>query len=124
MEPGQLIFKLLKENAAVAALVAQRIQPLRLAQGLARPAIIYQQISCVPGRCDGYDRLRYQLTLYASSYEVLTQLARAVRRALHGYEEGEIYIEFDQEIDGFDNPADLYSRHHDYLLDFPNPLTS
>lgn len=124
MTPAEFLRSLLVAAPSVTALVQQRVYPLRIAQGVALPAVAYQQISLVPGRCDGYDRLRYQVSLFASSYAQLSALAAATRAALHGYEIGEIYCELDQEIDQFDEAGSTYFRTQDFFLEYPNPQFS
>jgi len=124
MYPGDLLYSLLTAHADVMALVGGRVYPVKVPQGKPLPAVVYQQISGPSGRCASYDRLRYQLSLYTTTYTQAQQLSLAVRQCLDGYEEGETSITLDQEIDQFSEPADAYFRTQDYLLDFPNPLSS
>jgi hypothetical protein len=73
----------LAADAGIAALVAGRIRPLRLAQGEAYPALTYQRIAGTPrSTLDGATgRLRslVQVTCWAETYLGAKQLAATVR---------------------------------------------
>jgi hypothetical protein len=80
---------LLAADPGVSALVADRIRPLRLAQGETYPAITYQRIACSPrSTLDGATgRLRsvVQATCWAESYLEAHALADAVRACVTDY---------------------------------------
>lgn len=131
MEPGQLLFTLLSQAAPVAALLPYvrqgqpevKVYPVVAPENTPLPYVCYQLISRVPdgsALCDLGDAARVQLSLYATSYAQLCQLAQACRRALHGREAGGVSLELANE---FDHPpqdsTQAYFRSQDYLCDLP-----
>ena len=82
------ICELLSTNAAVAALVGDRIKPDILPQGLAMPAITYQLISGPRDQtADGPTGLvnsRWQINMWAETYDDVLTVRTAVRKAMNG----------------------------------------
>lgn len=80
----------LMADAAVAALVDDRVYPLVIPIEAARPAIAFQRIS-TPEREDAFDgpvgsvTARIQLTFESTTYTDAKRLARACRRRLNGF---------------------------------------
>ena len=76
-------------DAAIAAVVGQRMYPRRLPQGPTLPALVYQRIDTrrehdMDGP-DGLPRPRVQVTAWAASVQTATDLAAAVRERLDGF---------------------------------------
>lgn len=85
MTPDQLLGWALRNDAAVDALIDERVYPLVIPQDATRPAIAYQQISGpVTYSHSGptLESVRFQLTLEGRTYGEAVQLATAVRSAL------------------------------------------
>ncbi|MGI4736327.1 MAG: DUF3168 domain-containing protein [Janthinobacterium lividum] len=128
MEPGAILFDLLKQAAPVVALLGYvdksqaqqyRIYPLRAPQGTPYPYATYQVVSGQANStmgCDLDDDARVQLSLFAATYEQITQLHLACRRALHGREVGSALVEFDTYQESFQDNALCFLRTQDYLL--------
>lgn len=76
----------LLDNAAVAALVGDRIYPLVIPQGESLPAITYSIVATdedtQEGDADTLARARVQLDCWATTHKQANDLARAVRLAL------------------------------------------
>ena len=83
MNAEAIIVALLKADATVTGLVADRIKPSELAQGLARPAVVYDHISTVThntlSTAEAVQRKtsRIQLTVLAGSYPQQKSLLKA-----------------------------------------------
>ena len=127
MDVGTLIFGLLSQNATIQALCGGRVFPVRVPQGQAMPAVVYQLISQIPqqyiGNQRSYDLARVQISIFADSYPALAPLAAAVRLALDGYRQADIIsVVLDIETDHFEDGADRYHRSQDYRLNLPSPV--
>jgi len=123
MEPGQLIFSLLRQSPAVAALAGARIFPLRVSQGQPRPALVYQVVGdstdTLPA-CAGNESPRVQVSIFADTYSELCALGRAVKNALHGYRDGQLTVDYENGIDQpYEADAACFHRVQDYALDYP-----
>jgi len=83
------IYEILSTDSTVAALVGARIKPSILPQGLAMPAITYQQISGPRDETtDGPTGLvasRWQVNMWATTYAGVLVVRTAVRQILDGY---------------------------------------
>jgi len=81
------IYDTLRNNAAVAALVGNRVRPVHLRQGDPFPAIVYTRISTEPvNDLDGHgglDNCRFQIDCYSEGYQELRNLAAAVKTAMN-----------------------------------------
>ncbi len=79
----------LTSDAAVAALIDQRVYPLTMPQSGKLPAIVFQRISTVGSyTLEGPatpTAARVQLNLMSTSFTQVRQLAAAARKALDGY---------------------------------------
>lgn len=120
MEPGALINSLLLANAAVVALVGERIYPLRAPQGTKYPYVLYQVVSGNPdtsAQCELPDTARVQLSLFCETYPSVAQVHKACRAALNGQEVGSVSILFDGYQESYQDNALCYLRTQDYLLD-------
>ncbi len=130
MEPGTILYALLKQAAPVVALLnhAQaglRIYPVVAPENTPRPYLCYQLVSRNPeagssARCRLGDVARVQLAFYADSYPVLAQLTEAVRTVLD-YAEPQpgVYLEPDNQQDHHDKNALCLYRTLDYLVEIP-----
>ena len=77
----------LQGNAALSALVADRIQPVKLDKGTELPAVVYTVVSNVAqnvlnGDAPGLRILRVQVDSYATGYDAAHAIADAVMAAL------------------------------------------
>ena len=85
---GQLAY-VLKNNAAVSALVGTRVYPNIVPQRVTFPVVVYNQISSertsVMGRDTGSVDSTWQVDVYAQTYAGARELAVAVRKALQRY---------------------------------------
>ncbi len=81
----EAVVSILQNDAAVAALVADRIQPL-VVTGLSLPAISFQKVSGEPDRThqgsNGLDQSRIQVDAWSQTYEQAKDLGKAIRSAL------------------------------------------
>jgi hypothetical protein len=95
LEPEQAVFAVLAANAAVAAIVADRVYPTVLPQSAEVPAIVYTRVSAdhthTLGGASSLASGRVQVNCWADSYAEAAELARAVRLAVQGYR-GEVAV--------------------------------
>ena len=131
MRAAKVIYNILANDAGVSALVSNRINPLRLPQGSAFPAVVYSEVSinATPTK-DSNSRLdftRVQIDCLALTYEDASELADAVRDALNVVTPGEyngvnvFYIEFDNEQEFVDDAANfdgVVQVSQDYILSY------
>lgn len=133
MEPGQLIFSLLSQAPAVAALLTApggqvKVYPVVAPQTTARPYVVYQLISSGPAagssaHCRLGDVSRVQLSLFSkdlTDYALLAELTTALRAVLD-YAEPEpgIYLTLDNQQDHHDERALCLFRSLDYVVELP-----
>lgn len=110
----------LEASAGVTALVAQRIYPVTLPQGVTLPAIRYQVVDDVPelSHSGGSNlaQVRVQLTVCATTYAGAEAVARALRGALHGKTilGRAAWVALD--LDDYDAPTQQYMRHVDVVM--------
>jgi hypothetical protein len=84
------LFKLLQDDAAVGALIADRIYPIWVPQGRAMPAVTYNQLA--GGRDQmlsgpsGFVSAVFEFSCWAESYGQTRSVADAVRQALDGFD--------------------------------------
>lgn len=130
MEPGQLLFSLLKAAAPVAALLTAsnkqvKVYPLVAPQNTPRPYCCYQLIDRVPEpgsskACRLGDVARVQLSLFADDYATLAKLTTAITEELD-YAEPEpgVYLEPVNQQDHHDERAICLFRSLDYRVEIP-----
>ena len=126
MDAGTLLYSLLSQSPAVQALCGGRVFHVRVPQGQAMPAVVYQLISQIPQQYilnqRSYDLARVQISIFADSYPTIAPLAAAVRAVLDGYRQDDIIsMVLDLETDHFEDGADRYHRTQDYRLNLPAP---
>jgi len=82
----QTLFTRLSTFAGLTALVATRIYPLIMPQGVTHPAVTYQRISSTRESCmvddDGIVRARFQVTTWAATFASARAVIDQVRLAL------------------------------------------
>lgn len=83
------LFAFLAADAGVSGLVASRIYPVRIPEGVALPALVYHEVSGPRIHSkDGDMSLahpRFQFTCWADKYSDAKAVIKAVRSALIGY---------------------------------------
>lgn len=83
------VYTILKDAAAVSALVGSRIYPLKAPAKVVKPYVTYQRISGNRWRSfdgpTGTAQPRIQVDAYATTYAAAKGLADAIRRTLDGY---------------------------------------
>jgi len=86
MEVGKAIFKILKDNSDVNALVGTRIYPMVARQGTDFPFIIYDVLSDDPTDykegVSSLDTTSIMVSVYSETYSQAADLAKKVRTAL------------------------------------------
>ena len=122
---GKAIYKILTDTPEFTAIAGNRVYPLRVAQGVALPAVAYQTISNSPTNCKegdaGLDQKRVQLNIYAERYEQQEQLAGIIRQTLSGFS-GTVSgteiadITYQTETDLHENAAEIYFKAQDYTI--------
>lgn len=122
---AKVIYHILNNNAAVTAIVSNRIFPQVAKQGAEFPAIIYSRETAIPENSkDGagdIDYQRYEIKMYAAQYPVLETLVEAVRAALDfasGTYNG-VQVDscsFITSRDAFSEDQTLYGRLAEYQL--------
>lgn len=121
------VYTILKDTAAVSALVAGRVYPVQAPQNPTYPLVTYQRISAVRVRSvdgpSGLAQPRIQVDAYATTYAGAKALAAAIRGALDGYRgtAGGVRVggvSLLSDIDFFEEDVDpkLYRVSMDYLV--------
>lgn len=121
------VYDLLRRDAAVSAIAAARIYPLRAPDRVARPYLTYQRISANRWRSfggpAGMAQPRIQVDAYATDYAAAKVLAKAARLALDGYRGvaggvrvGGITLETDQDLYEDDVDPKLYRVRMDFIV--------
>jgi len=111
MSVENAIYYLLANDATVAGLVATRIYPIALDQGVALPAIVYTEITGIPDySCDGptgQEASRYQITSWAETIPEAREIAEAVKDLFSGYvgTAASVTIQIAHVLNKYDVPA-------------------
>lgn len=122
---GKALYSILTSNPDFAAIAGNRVYPLRVAQGVALPAVAYQKISNTPTKCkesnSGLDRFRVQINIYADKYQQQEQLGGIIRAALDNFSgtvSGEhiASITYETETDLHDDAAEIFFLEQDYTI--------
>ena len=129
MNTTGVIFKILKDDAAVSAAVGQKIYPVKLPQGVAYPAVVVSVLGENPiNSKDGAasdDFTRLQVSVYANSYKQTLDISRDIRTALDffdglvdtGLETWDVKnIEYLTGNDVFEPEKEVYHRASDYEM--------
>ena len=126
------IFSALTNESSISDIVAARVYAMFAPQTTELPYIIYQQISAIRDHTldgpSGYTDSRYQLTCWATTYELAKQLFEAVRIFFDGYHATVAgvniqYVQFENELDTFAKQPgvdviDRYGKQIDFKITF------
>ena len=127
MHAEAAVRKALLDDPAVAALVGDRVTPMKQQQGGALPAIVFQGISRVPDQptlAGAVTRvpIRLQLSLWAESYDGARALAAAVEARLDGFSgqngdgTGLRFVRLLNMVDDYEPETKLYRVIADYRV--------
>jgi len=126
---GKVIYSILSNNTAVAAIASNRIFPVLAAADAALPYVVYNQISRLPNankdRTKQVETYRVQLDAYAATFDQASELADKINLALSFYN-GTVsgikvdIIVFENENDNLDNETEIYKKSHDYMIRIKN----
>lgn len=136
MNAVKVAYNILSNNAALTALVSTRINPLRIPQGTAFPAISYNLISITPTPTkSGHSRTdwaRVQISIFATTYQSAAETADAVRNAFEVVtlpgEFNSVFvqtIEFDAQNELTDDEAafaGVYQITQDYIINYTREI--
>ena len=120
----QAIHDILKDDAAVAAVIGTRIYPLIIPQWTLFPCITYQRITDTPTNDkDGVSRLdviKIDIDMWGDKYSTLKDLKTKVRTALDNFDGTKtgftINVIFEAEQDLFEMEADSYHINQSYSI--------
>ena len=126
MDIEQAIRAHLATNTSVASLVGSRIYPLRLPEGYALPALVYQVVASTEDAAHdapaGIVSVRLQLDAWGSRYGDVKAVRAAVRQALLGHcgaMGGLAYVAVpavELELDLFEEETGLYRASMEYRV--------
>jgi len=121
MTAEQILYDLLRHDAAVSASLGDRIFPVRLPDEVILPAMTYLKASCIRYASHGgpskLASSRFQLDCYSADYLEAKRLALAVVSALHGKKGGDIQAAFNEnETDSFSPDTGIYRVTADVLI--------
>jgi hypothetical protein len=120
-------------DASIAAIVGDRVRPVRLNQGETGTGITYLRVSGIGDHVmTGPSRIarpRFQIDCWAEAPGAANSLADLVKERLDGYQGLWTYgadspptsidvlgVFFENERDGFDSDNDMYSVSRDYFI--------
>lgn len=127
-ESGNIIYALLNNDSAVGALIGTKIRPMKAAQDDDYPYLIYESISKPSLQSKdgntGWYKMRYQLSMLATSLSTVQSIAEAVRVALDnqsgtiaGFEVQNITFEDERDLFNDNSAIDgVYMLQQDYFL--------
>jgi hypothetical protein len=132
MSANKIVYNILSTNAALTALISTRLNPVRIPQESAFPAVSYNLISQVPNPTkSGHSRTefaRVQVNAYGTSLSSAQAVASAIRTAFEAVTLPGTFngikcqtLEYDGENQTADDTAafaGLYQISQDYLINF------
>ena len=132
MSANKIVYNILSNNAALTALISTRLNPVRIPQESAFPAVSYQLVSEVPNPTkSGHSRTefaRVQVNAYGLTLSSADSVASAIRTAFEVVTLPATFntikcqtIEFDGELQTADDTAafaGLYQISQDYIINF------
>ena len=131
MKAINAVYNILSNNAALTAVVSTRINPLRIPQESAFPAISYQLISVIPhpskSSSSKSDFARVQINSFGLTYQSAVQVADLVRNAMQltlPSTFNSVFVqtcEFDSEMHLTDDNAAFAGVYHisqDYIINY------
>lgn len=130
MSANKIVYSILNNNAALTALISTRLNPVRIPQESAFPAVSYQLVSEVPNPTkSGHSRTefaRVQINAYGVTLASAESVAFAIRTAFEVVTLPATFntikcqtIEFDGELQTADDTAafaGLYQISQDYII--------
>lgn len=108
------VHSLIADDAAVQAVVGDRVYAVVAPQGVAMPFIVHQRITGVPSEVlsgsSGLVRSQFQVVIYGRAYDVIWDLADKVRLVMQGFsgDVDEFTIDHIHMIDQSDHPVDPF----------------
>jgi len=132
MSANKIVYNILSNNAALTALISTRLNPIRIPQESAFPAVSYQLVSEIPNPTkSGHSRTefaRVQVNAYGVTLASAESVASAIRNAFEVVTLPATFnsikcqtIEFDGELQTADDTAafaGLYQISQDYIINF------
>jgi hypothetical protein len=132
MSANKIVYNILSNNAALTALISTRLNPVRIPQESAFPAVSYQLISEIPNPTkSGHSRTefaRVQVNAYGVTLASAESVASAIRNAFEVVTLPATFntikcqtIEFDGMLETADDTAafaGLYQISQDYIINF------
>lgn len=117
MNVEQQLYSVLAADVPVAALVATRIYPLLMPQGVTLPSISYQRVATAPVEdlegTQNHEWVRVQVDCWDNDYAGVKALAAAVRTAL---QVTPVYGKLLSEIDDYDSEEKLFRVIQDFNI--------
>lgn len=129
---NEALYELLTANAGVAALVGDRVYPVKMPQKAAFPAIVYAKSGGARSHSNdgssGFNRAVFALDCWAASLAQASAVANAVRLAVDGYRGTVLGVDFNGvflvgEEEGWDDDRAMAyaSLDLEVLHNEPNP---
>lgn len=120
---GKVLYNLMSGNAAIAALVADRIYPARRLQEEDLPAITYQAISNSPlltkHGVSKLDTERISVNVWSKSYDNAVEISRLIRLVLDRYRGTVEGVNVDKIIfSDFNQLYEDWNECHHIVIDF------
>jgi uncharacterized protein (DUF2062 family) len=130
--PIKIVYNILSNNSALTALVSTRLNPLRIPQESAFPAISYNLVSIIASPTNTShsrtDFARVQVSSFGTTFASATSVAAAVRNALEAVSFPSTFngvycqaIEFDSEVHLSDDEAGFAGVYHvaqDFIINY------
>ncbi len=110
------VFKLLKNDTSVNALVSGRVYPLVAPQNVQKPFIVYRVVSGLKIQCMGGEicigDYRMQLDCYGLTYSSVKSIGQAVKSCLVGFMSSNSIDMMDE----YDDEAQLFKQIIDFKI--------
>lgn len=130
--PIKIVYNILSNNSALTALVSSRINPIRIPQESAFPAIAYNLVSVIASPTNTShsrtDFARVQVSSFGTTFADATAVASAVRTALEAVSFPGTFnlvycqaIEFDGEVHLAEDEAGFAGIYHvaqDFIINY------
>jgi hypothetical protein len=130
--PIKIVYNILSNNSALTALVSSRINPIRIPQESAFPAIAYNLVSVIASPTNTShsrtDFARVQVSSFGTTFADATAVASAVRTALEAVSLPGTFnstycqaIEFDGEVHLAEDEAGFAGIYHvaqDFIINY------
>jgi hypothetical protein len=130
--PIKIVYNILSNNSALTALVSTRLNPIRIPQESAFPAIAYNLVSIIASPTNTShsrtDFARVQISSFGTTFASATEVATAVRTALEAVTLPGTFnsvkcqtIEFDGEVQLAEDEAGFAGIYHvaqDFIINY------